>query len=92
MCSTKGETINSNPAGWGTARNKRKIETDSNFLLHQIEHKEIQERHLNDRNNRIVQERANQRKMLFYRDKEKKKAMARLPCQSKPQTGAKIKA
>lgn len=74
MCSTKGETINSNPSGWGPARNKRKIETDSNFLLHRIECKEIQERHLNVRNNRIVQERANQRKMLFYRDKEKKES------------------
>lgn len=53
MYSTRGETIISSTVGQGTARKRRRIETDSNFLLHHIEQKETEERPLNVRNNRM---------------------------------------
>lgn len=44
MCGTRGETVYFNNAGWGTCRNKRKMETQ--ILFHQVEQKKIQESHL----------------------------------------------
>ena len=42
-----------NTGGGGSSGNKREIETETNFLLHCTEYKEIQERPLNVRNSRI---------------------------------------
>ena len=42
-----------NTGGGGSSGNKREIETETNFLLHCTEYKEIQERPLSVRNSRI---------------------------------------
>jgi len=42
-----------NTGGGGSSGNKREIETETNFLLHCTEYKEIQERPLSVRNTRI---------------------------------------